>query len=160
MPIEGVTIYDDEELLHLVEGKAFTEYLTLRNIALIILTAGFWLIWMGYKYITGGTSVKYVITNERIVIKRGRVNSSTEQIVFDDVVGDIITEQNPIQSILGVGDVEFEIQKTQDVSGISGHSGTRESAQRKMDISQRNMRLENIENHHKVAESVRRLSRK
>lgn len=158
--IEGVTIYDDEELLHHEKGfsgdSGGSGFLKPINLILAIITFGLW--WL-FLYFKGSSAVEYVITDERIITKKGTMSTSTEQVSFDDIVGDIRTEQNIIQSIFSIGDVEFNVQKSRDTAATTGEVGDRERSQREMDISREKMLLSGIKNHHEVADSIRRIHR-
>lgn len=161
--IEGVTIYEDEELLHHVKSNKVLEYVTPIHVILTVISFGFWLLfwipWVAYKHYSGGSSTEYIITDERIVTKTGRLATSTEQVSFDNIVGDIRTDQNIAQSIVNAGDVEFNIQKTRETGGKSGEFGDRERSERDIEFDRNEMVLENINNHNEVADSIRRIHR-
>lgn len=158
--IEGVTIYDDEELLHHEKGfsgnSGGSGFLKPINLILAFFTFGLWWVFLYFK---DSGAVEYVITNERIITKKGTVSTSTEQVSFEEIVGDIRTEQNIIQSIFDIGDIEFAIKKSRETAATTGEIGDRERSQRAMDIDRQKVVLSGIKNHNKVADSIRRIHR-
>jgi hypothetical protein len=154
--IEGITIYDDEELLHHVKTSILANLFRRRNLVLGLCTSGAWSV---YVYLKHKSSTEYIITDERIVTKSGNFATSTEQTSFEDIVGDVTTEQNIFQSLFGIGNIQFQIQKTRETTGKSGQLGEREKSQRELDIRREVMRLEGIKEHQKVANAIRRMQR-
>ena len=155
----GVQIFEGEELLQETSGNGLgvVNWLSPVNIILAVLTMGLWyVVPLGRGLLT---TRKYVITDERIVMKTGLVGESTEQINFDDVVDDIRTEQGSIQGVLNVGDVTFTVQHAEEAGGTTGNVGDRSTSERNLQIDRDQIRLEAVENHDEVANTIRRLAR-
>lgn len=159
MSASSVEIFDDEEFLKETDGYSFgsVNWLSPINLILGLFTMGLWYIYLIVK--SGFTKVEYVITDERIVETKGLFSKSTRQINFDDIVGDIRTEQNVIQSMMDAGDIIFEVQRAEETGGKTGNIGDRERSERQMDIQREEISLKGVREHDDVANTIRRIYR-
>jgi hypothetical protein len=153
MPVKGVEMREDEELLHLAEGNVLSKHFELSDIILTVLTAGIWILWVLYKYMNN-SSIEYIITDERIVIKEGGLSSSTIQITYESIVGDVKTEQNTLQSILNTGNILFFVQRATEESGKLKQSEGYKMQSKNTNFSREMVRLKNVVNYQSVADTI------
>lgn len=157
MPVKGIEMREDEELLHLAEGNVLSKHFELLDIILTVLTGGIWILWVLYKYIKD-SSVDYIITNKRIVIKEGGLTSSTVQITYKTIVGDVKTEQNILQSILNTGNILFFVQRATEESGKIKQSEGYEMQSKNTSFSREMVELKTVANYQSVADTIRQMN--
>lgn len=167
MSSTDVEIFEDEEVLQEVSGFSFgaavegVNWTSSRNLILGLITLGTWyLILLSIALLHANLSnSSYLITNERIIESSGLVSSSTKQYEFEQLVGDIVTEQGFIQSLVDTGDITFEVQKKRAMSESTGNLGERERREMEKDVHRETIRLEGVRNHSEVANAIRRIHR-
>jgi hypothetical protein len=157
MPVKGIEMREDEKLLHLAEGKVLSKHFELLDIILTVFTGGIWILWVLYKYIKD-SSVDYIITNKRIVIKEGGLTSSTVQITYKTIVGDVKTEQNILQSILNTGNILFFVQRATEESGKIKQSEGYEMQSKNTSFSREMVELKTVANYQSVADTIRQMN--
>jgi len=162
-----VEIFNDEELLQEASGHPLgavagaVNWTSPLNMLLGVFTAGLWYVVLVVRAASSGdlAAPKYIVTDERIIESTGLVGSSTTQYEFEQLVGDLETEQGFIQSLIDVGDITFEIQKTRATSASTGKVGERERSEMNKDVRREEIRLEGVQNHTEVANTIRRIHR-
>lgn len=149
-----ISIFEEEELHHDIK-PSFVGTLSAIDLVLAIFTWGFWLIVPYLKWRNTG----YVITNRRLIDTEGNLTgSSTEEIHFDTIYGDIRTSQGLIEGLLNKGTVEFEIEKERGTGATRREAGERESSRREMDIHRQTIELEGINDYYEVTNTIRRIA--
>ncbi|AEN07227.1 PH domain-containing protein [Halolamina sp.] len=131
------------------------------NLVLAVCTLGTWyIVPVTIAAVSGGMSTKsYTITDERIIESSGMVGGSTTQHDFEKLVGDIKTEQGFLQAFFNIGDITFEVQKTQATSAEDGNFGEKERSKMNKDVRREEIRLEGVLDHTEVANTIRRIHR-
>jgi hypothetical protein len=95
--IRGLSLQEDEEVLHSFRPKISAWFWP------ILLTCGLWLpvaLWNRRK-------VRYVVTDKRVIKKRGRLSSSTEEFRLSDV-SRLETNRSFGERILGGGTITLD----------------------------------------------------
>lgn len=152
--VAGIEIFDDEHLHHDIKPSFFGA-LSRNDIVFTVITAGFWLVVPFFKW----RNTRYVITSKRLIDKQGSLTgTTTEEIRFDDIVGDIRTSQGLIEGILNKGTIEFEIEKQRGTTASRRETTERESSRREMEIERREIELNGIKNHQEVNNTIRRIA--
>lgn len=132
----GVTLFEDEELLHDIQPSwlAYWPSITIYTLfGLVTFGLGLPLLYLPYAK---RKNTRYVITSERVIIKSGGVLSSETTEYSLENVNKVESSQDFAERARNKGTVSFTLRErgfedeTVELSGISEFNGVRESIRR------------------------------
>lgn len=153
----AISILEDETLLHELQPSWLARRDTIIYLILTFLTVGFAAPLLAIPYFRSKNSW-YIITDKRIIDVQGSLTgSSTVEMPYDDITGEVKTSQSFLEGLLDKGSITFEIERTRRQTATSGSYEGRERDSQEMDVLRETLELNGVRDYTDVSNTIRRI---